>query len=63
MEAGRQGVLLHHVYALARAMQCEPASLLPDVTSEQAREATAPRRVELFVASLSATRSRQRTEA
>lgn len=63
MEAGRQGVLLHHIYALARAMQCEPGSLLPDVASEQAKESAAPRRVELFVASLSALRPRRGTEA
>jgi transcriptional regulator with XRE-family HTH domain len=53
IEAGRQGVLLHHVYALARALKCQPRELLPAITPLDEQASVAPRAVELFVASLS----------
>jgi len=55
IETGRQSVLVHHLYALARALDLSPQELLPPAAKEAAREAIdTPRRVELFVASLMA---------
>jgi transcriptional regulator with XRE-family HTH domain len=58
IEAGRQGVLLHHVYALARALKCQPHELLPDMPLYEDPQSDAPRAVELFVASLSGRSAR-----
>ncbi|MGE4482926.1 helix-turn-helix domain-containing protein [Acidocella sp.] len=58
IEAGRQGVLLHHIYALASALDTTAVNLLPDAPEPPANRLEAPRKVELFVASLSARSSK-----
>ena len=55
IETGRQSVALHHVYAIARALDVSPQELLPPVAEPgNPAETTRPPRVEMFVASLSA---------
>ncbi len=61
IETGRQSVALHHVYALARALDVSPQDLLPPVATPVAPAGSErPRSVELFVASLAAAGSSQR---
>lgn len=56
IETGRQSVALHHVYALARALATSPQELLPPAGPAGGPAVSGrPPRVELFVASLSAT--------
>ncbi len=64
IETGRQSVLVHHLYALARALDVAPAELLPEEQRDAARAETAtPRPVELFVASLATRPSPRRKGA
>ena len=61
IETGRQSVALHHVYALARALDVPPQDLLPPVPALVGPPGSGrPRSVELFVASLAAAGSSQR---
>lgn len=61
IETGRQSVSVHHLYALARALNVTPDELLPPLQHEAEKaEATTPRRVELFVASLMTPRPASR---
>jgi transcriptional regulator with XRE-family HTH domain len=61
IETGRQSVALHHVYALARALDVSPLDLLPPVAAPVGSVGSGrPRSVELFVASLAAGGSSQR---
>lgn len=56
IETGRQSVMLHQLYGLARALGTSPEALLPafEAATETAPGAV-PREVGLFVASLQAT--------
>lgn len=61
IETGRQSVALHHMYAIARALDVSPQELLPPVAAPVSPAGSArPPRVELFVASLAAGGSSQR---
>ncbi len=61
IETGRQSVALHHVYALARALDVTPQDLLPPVAVPVGpARSERPRSVEVFVASLASARSSQR---
>lgn len=39
IERGRQSVLVHHLYAIAKALSLAPADLLPSVDEAEAAEA------------------------
>lgn len=55
IETGRQSVALHHVYALARALDVSPQDLLPPVAAPvEPTGSGRPHSVEVFVASLAA---------
>ena len=61
IETGRQSVALHHVYALARALDVCPQDLLPPVAAPVGPSASGrPHSVEVFVASLAVAGSSKR---
>ena len=61
IETGRQSVLVHQLYRLARALECRPENLLPEPGPSLAPDDRAtPKRVALFVASLQGSSAKKR---